>query len=112
MGLPAALHAHKKGDLELASRHYQRALDQNGKDAVLFQNYGALLREAGHVDKAKEVYQKGLALHPKHRGIRLNYANLIRRDNPYQSFEIHFLLLREKIYENGLTSLQSNDFAP
>ena len=71
MGLPAALHAHKKGDLELASRHYQRALDQNGKDAVLFQNYGALLREAGHVDKAKK-FIKRLALHPKHRGIRLN----------------------------------------
>ena len=101
MGLPAAFRAHQKGDLKLASKHYKRALDQKDFQPALFQNYGAILRELGAVDKAEKIYNKGLTLFPKHRGIRLNYANLIRSSRPFESFSIHFSLLTEKIHEGS-----------
>ena len=76
----------------------------------MFQNYGALLREQGHVDRAHQIYLSGLKLHPSHRGIRQNFANLIRRDNPIKSFEIHLLLLQEKILGKSKTALEPKDF--
>ena len=64
---------------------------------VLFQNYGALLRDLGEVVQAESLYKQGLKLFPDHRGIRLNYANLIRTDEPVKSFNLHFGLLQEKV---------------
>ena len=78
MGLPIALKAHGEGNLGLAATHYQRALEQNHQNPVLFQNYGALLRGNGDVDRARRVYCLGLDLFPRHLGILRNYANLLR----------------------------------
>ena len=44
MGLPLAIKAHGEGNLAEAARQYERALDQNKVEPILFQNYGALLR--------------------------------------------------------------------
>ena len=97
MGLPAALRAHHNSDLNLAAHHYKRALDQKDFKPVLFQNYGALLRSLGKVDHAKEIYEQGLKLYPKERGIRLNYANLIKDSSPLATLEIYINLLSEKV---------------
>ena len=112
MGLPAALKAHKNKDFKNALLHYERAYQQNEQPAILFQNYGALLREQGHVDRAHKIYLRGLKLHPSHRGIRQNFANLIRRDDPIKSFEIHLLLLQEKILAKSGNSLEPKDIVP
>ena len=112
MGLPAALKAHKNKDFKNALLHYERAYQQNEQQAILFQNYGALLREQGHVDRAHKIYLRGLKLHPSHRGIRQNFANLIRRDDPIKSFEIHLLLLQEKILAKAGNSLEPKDIVP
>ena len=66
MGLPAALKAHGQGDLKTAAFHYRRALQQNDLKPVLFQNFGALLRDLGEVDKAEALYVKGLKMYPTH----------------------------------------------
>ena len=58
MGLPAALRAHAAKDYNTASIHYQRALEQNHHTPVLFQNYGALLRQFGKYEEAKNIYEK------------------------------------------------------
>ena len=47
LGFPAAVKAHAARNLDLAAHHYQRALEQNDLKEILFQNYGALLRELG-----------------------------------------------------------------
>ena len=97
MGLPAALHAHSKSDLNLAAHHYKRALEQKDFKPVLFQNYGALLRSVGKKDQSQKIYEQGLALYPEDRGIRLNYANLIKDESPFKTLEIYIDLLAEKI---------------
>ena len=112
MGLPAALKAHKSKDFKNALLHYERAYQQKEQKAILFQNYGALLREQGHVDRAHEIYLNGLKLHPNHRGIRQNFANLLRRDNPVKSFEIHLSLLQEKILAKSENILEPKDIVP
>ena len=53
MGLPAALKAHAAKDFNTAALHYQRALDQKDYKPVLFQNYGALLRQLIKVTRQK-----------------------------------------------------------
>ena len=100
MGLPAAIKAHANGDVSEAATHYKRAYEQKDFRPVLFQNYGAILREQGDLDNARKLYKHGLRLFPDHRGIRLNYANLVRPSNPVLSFTIHLSLLQEKILTN------------
>ena len=83
-------------------------INKRNRRQSLFQNYG-IACEQGHVDRAHEIYSRGLKLHPKHRGIRQNFANLLRRDNPVKSFEIHLSLLQEKILANSENTLESKD---
>lgn len=56
MGLALALAAHRSGNTEEAAKQYRRALDQGAVEAVLFQNYGALLRKNGDEKSALKVY--------------------------------------------------------
>ena len=76
VGLPSAIKAHAVHDLKNAQRHYERALSQKTYSEVLFQNYGALLREIGDLDRSKQIYQQGLQLYPASNGIKKNYINL------------------------------------
>ena len=78
MGLPLAIKAHGEGNLTEAARQYERALDQNKVEPLLFQNYGALLRASGNEKKAEIIYKKGLSLYPNHSDILPNYANLLK----------------------------------
>ena len=100
MGLPAALKAHKDGNTQLACQHYERALQQKDYKAALFQNYGALLREQGEQKRASHIYKHGLKLYPKDRGIRSNYANLIKSSLPITALGIYIDILGEKIINN------------
>ena len=78
MGLPRAIQAHSEGNLALAATHYRRAFEQKQYKPELFQNYGALLRGNGDLDKAKIIYLQGLKIYPGQLGILRNYANLLR----------------------------------
>lgn len=95
MGLPTALRAHQQENYELAAKHYQRALDQGDHQAVLFQNFGSLLRNHGKTDLAFKVYEQGLKLHPKNNSIRQNFANLLTNISPWRAFELHLAVLRD-----------------
>ena len=78
MGLPLAIKAHGEGNLAEAARQYERALDQNKVEPILFQNYGALLRASGDEKKAETIYKQGLSRYPNHSTILPNYANLLK----------------------------------
>ena len=95
MGLPAALKAHAAKDFNTAALHYQRALDQKDYKPVLFQNYGALLRQLNKSDQARIVYEQGISLYPNEVPILRNYANLIRESSPSKALSIHLSLLRD-----------------
>ena len=89
MGLPKAIAAHAKGDLDTARTQYERALNQDVRKPVLFQNYGSLLKDAGEVARAAEVYVQGISIFPDHPGIMMNYANLLRPKDPYKAFNMY-----------------------
>lgn len=107
MGLPAALKAHASKDYITAAVHYQRALDQKDFKPILFQNYGALLRQLRKNDQAKKVYEQGISLYPDEHTISRNYANLIRESSPAQALAIHFGLLHK-----SLKSISDEDDVP
>ena len=94
MGLPRALKAHGQGDLDQAEHHYKRALEQDVRDPILFQNYGALLRGQGKEAEADVIYKQGLSLFPEHIGLLTNRANLLREEAPASSLACHFSALR------------------
>ena len=102
MGLPAALRAHASKEYNTAAKQYQRALDQKDFKPVLFQNYGALLRQFGKLEEAKKVYEKGISLYPEEFSILRNYANLIKDESPSKALSIHYKVLH--LY------FKSNDF--
>ena len=108
MGLPAALKAHKEGNSKLACQHYQRAFEQKDYKPALFQNYGSLLREQGELKRAAQIFKHGIALFPDDRGIRLNYANLLRSTRPISALDIYIKLLAEKFAQNE--SITTNDY--
>jgi hypothetical protein len=95
MGLPLAIEAHQQGDLSNAAHHYVRALEQQEHQPVLFQNYGALLRDQGRESAAAAIYNQGLSLFPLHPGIRGNRANLLRSTAPATALADNLLVLRQ-----------------
>lgn len=103
MGFPKAIEAHKANNLVEAEKQYERAFQQNFQNPVLYQNYGSLLVKLEKYEKAEKVYQKGLALFPRHHNILRNYANLLRRRRPavavhYYTECIKQICLDEKSY--------------
>ena len=111
MGLPAAVRAHKEGNLKLAREHYQRAIDRKDYKEYLFQNYGALLRELGELKHADHIYSLGLKVFPNNRPISLNYANLLDLTSDSKSVFLRFDLIRNAILDPG-HRLQDEDFVP
>ena len=111
MGLPAALKAHASKDFATAAQQYQRAIDQKTYKPVLFQNYGALLRELGRDQESKTVYELGLKHFPGNYFIKRNYANLMRELDKLKSLEILFELLHQRFTEY-FDDLNDQDFLP
>ena len=50
MGLPRAIKAHSKNQLQEAEIHYRRAYDQGKANEILYQNFGALLKKIGKIE--------------------------------------------------------------
>ena len=96
MGLQS-IEAHNKGDLKKALSHYQRALDQGDTTEIIYQNFGALLRDLGKIEDSKNIYETGLSLHPKSKGIRRNYSNLLRSISPTKSLQFELDLISEHL---------------
>ena len=101
MGLPSAIKAHAVHDLKNAKIHYERALSQKTYSTVLFQNYGALLREIGDLDRSKAIYEQGLNLYPSSDAIRKNYINLLMDISPEKALPLLFETFYSKLKENN-----------
>ena len=100
MYLEKAVLAHKNGDLRLAGKYYQNALDHKEFKEALFQNFGAVHRELGNESEAEKLYTEGLRLFPGSTKILLNYANLLRTSKPVKSVAIYMGLLKVSILQD------------
>ena len=60
--LQSAMELHKNGELDEASRKYQKLIDSNSKDKRVYVNYAAILRKQGKPSEAGQVITKGLKL--------------------------------------------------
>lgn len=103
MGLPRALEAHKAGDVKGALDQYRRAYEQEQGSPVLYQNFGALLKQEGKTESALQVYNKGLILHPLHAGIRANRANLVYSSAPVSCIQDLIVAIRQNIVDGKLS---------
>ncbi len=94
MGLPRALKAHAANLLGEAEENYRRAHQQGQVNEVLYQNFGALLKQQGKLDEAARFFEEGLRRYPRHHGIQRNYANLLRQDKPSYAIELYLSAIR------------------
>lgn len=94
MGLPRAIKEHQAGNLEEATKQYERAIAQGVQAPELYQNYGALLRKSGRIEKSKEILDIGLKLYPSHIGIKRNMAVLLWSITPAKSVGVNLQILR------------------
>lgn len=110
MGLGLALKAHQAEDFENARIQYTRAYQQDLKDPLLYQNFGALLKKEGFLEKAFEVYSVGLKYFPDHLGILQNFANFLSSSNPSRSLELSFHALKRCISDQQISFEQKANF--
>lgn len=108
MSLTLAIAAHRAGDHAEAERQYRKALDQGHTEPFLFQNFGALLRKAGRTDEAAQVFDRGLALHPRDAGILGNRANLYRETAPTLALADSLAALRTRL-RTGASAEKQHD---
>ncbi len=62
------------GEAEEAERHFRKALEINPGNVAALGNLGLALHALGRYDEEREVYRRGLALHPDHLELRWNRA--------------------------------------
>ena len=76
MDLKNAIKAHQNGNLELAKQLYQKCFSERLADPVLYQNYGALLKQSNNFEESEKVLNFGHKAFPEHISILVNRANL------------------------------------
>ncbi|WP_115125946.1 tetratricopeptide repeat protein [Synechococcus sp. GEYO] len=95
MHLQDAIKAHMNGQLEEAAKHYQNALKTDKQTPVLYQNYGALLKQLGKVEESLVILTKGRKIYPNWAGISINRANTLKKlHRPVASLEESLATLR------------------
>ena len=110
MSLAEAIKAHQKGNQKLAFEKYQEEIQHSNYSPVLFQNFGALLRELGKNDKAIQIYKQGVDLYPNHCGILDNYCNILSTRNPACALHLKISSLRVKVLESRPLKLDDYRF--
>ena len=75
-----------KGDFTTAMRRFNQAYMLNSKNADAYYGFGTIYFNFGAMEKAREQYEKGLELNPKHSKILTDYGTTYLGDY-YQSLE-------------------------
>ena len=75
------MNAHAKGEIELAKKLYERCLSAKIQDPVLYQNYGALLKQGNDLKRGEEILNIGHQKYPHKVSILVNRANLYIKAN-------------------------------
>lgn len=75
-----------KGDFTTAMRRFNQAYLLNSKNADAYYGFGTIYFNLGAMEKAREQYEKGLALNPKHSQILTDYGTTYLGDY-YQSLD-------------------------
>jgi len=81
--LPKAIHYTTKGEMENALIEYKKAYRNKEYSEVLFQNYGALLKQNNMLKESELVLKEGLEYYPDSPAIHLNLGNLYCKTEIY-----------------------------
>jgi tetratricopeptide (TPR) repeat protein len=76
--------------------YFQRAINFSPKDVTTLSLYGRFLRKSGHLQKAKQIYQKALKVAPKNRKIAYAYSFLLIDLKEYEEALKYARLVYEK----------------
>ncbi|WP_423998192.1 tetratricopeptide repeat protein [Maribacter sp. IgM3_T14_3] len=82
----AFTYLYDKGDFVTAMRRFNQANMLNSKNADAYYGFGAIYFNLGALDKAREQYEKGLVINPKHTKILTDYGTTYLGDY-YQRLE-------------------------
>ena len=99
--LQKAIRAHAKGEIDLAKKLYQKCLSARIDDPILYQNYGALLKQGNDLENSERVLNLGNKKYPHRVSILVNRANLYIKANKL-SFALNDLLHSLRLIQNNL----------
>ena len=77
---------YEKGDFVTAMRRFNQAFMLNSKNADAYYGFGTIFFNLGAMEKAREQYDKGLEIDPKHSKILTDYGTTYLGDY-YESLE-------------------------
>lgn len=72
--------AQRAGNLDMALNYYQRAIQLNPFDAVVYNDIGIVLEAKGQNDTAKEAYMKSISTDPNYLSAYYNLAALYEKE--------------------------------
>lgn len=81
--LKKAITAHAQGEISEAYSLYSAAHIEGYVGVPLYQNFGALCRKRGEVEKAEMIFSEGLEKYPGDPGILANRVNLWKETKPH-----------------------------
>ena len=106
--LQQAVNAHAEGEIELAKKLYQKCLSAKIEDPVLYQNYGALLKQGNDLKRSEQVLNIGHQKYPNKVSILVNRANLYIKANKL-SFAFDDFLHCLRLIENKVDKKGHNE---
>lgn len=74
----------RKKEFETSKSAYLKAIEENRDEAILWNSYGMLLTEMGHLTKAKEALKTALKLNPKYFKAYTNLAGVCDEEKKFE----------------------------
>ncbi len=80
----------ESGDVDGALEYYEKALEEDPADPVVWNNYGVALEEKNRVEEAMVAYRKAMEVDPAYGIAYLNLGNLLVRLGRFKEAEVAF----------------------
>ena len=83
-----AFHFHSKGNISEAAKYYEYFINQGFKDAIVFSNYGVILKKFGKLQEAEVSYRKAIEIKPNYAEAHYNLGIILDKIGKLQEAEL------------------------
>ena len=73
-----AFQFHSEGNIPEAAKYYKYFINQGFKNAVVFSNYGVIMKKLGKLQEAELSYRKAIEIKPDYAEAHYNLGNILR----------------------------------
>ena len=85
-----AFHFHSQGNILEAAKYYEYFINQGFKDALVFSNYGVILKNYGKLQEAEVSYRKAIEIKPNYAEAHYNLGIILDKIGKLQEAEVSY----------------------